>query len=62
MIFRSQLSFVNEQRGQMIRCMVNDIRVANRVTRGVHLVKLDPEDSIVHAFVISSEDEEYIEG
>ena len=49
-------------RGQMIRCMVNDIRVANRVTRGVHLVKLDPEDSIVHAFVISSEDEEYIEG
>ena len=61
MIFRSQLSLLMNS-GEMIRCMVNDIRVANRVTRGVHLVKLDPEDSIVHAFVISSEDEEYIEG
>lgn len=48
-------------KGQMIRCMVNEVRIANRVTKGVRLVKLDPQDSIIHAFIVSPEDEEYVE-
>jgi DNA gyrase subunit A len=39
-------------KGQIIRCAVNEIRVVSRRTKGVHLVKLNEGDTIVHAFVI----------
>lgn len=39
-------------KGQIIRCSINDVRVTNRRTEGVHLAKLNDADKIVHAFII----------
>ena len=39
-------------RGQIIRCSVNEVRVTDRMAKGVYLAKLDPGDHIAHVFII----------
>jgi DNA gyrase subunit A len=44
------------QSGQLIRCPINDVRVAGRNTRGVKLFAIDGEDRVVSVTRIGEED------
>jgi DNA gyrase subunit A len=44
------------QCGQLIRCPINDVRVAGRTTRGVKLFAIDGDDRVVSVTRIGEED------
>jgi DNA gyrase subunit A len=55
-----QIMLVTDQ-GKLIRCPVNDIRVAGRSTQGVTIFKINDKETIVSAARIKVEEEEEIE-
>ena len=45
-------------KGQIIRSLVSEIRLTDRIAKGVYLAKLDEGDYITHTFIIKEKIEE----